>query len=211
MEVQVLKIYGRPNSLNVRKVLWLCAEIGLDYERTDWGRDYRPTTDPEFMRVSIYGVVPVIDDDGFILRESNSIVRYLASKHGRADLYPTDARARATVEQWMDYGSGDLGKGMPAVFQGKVLGLKPYTAPEIIAWGAADWNKQMSRLDTHFKANGPYIAGAGFTIGDIPVGLMVHRWSVIDFEKPELPALAAYYKRLCERKAFRLHGCNGMP
>ena len=82
----MLKIYGRANSLNVRKVLWMCDEIGVAFEREDWGRDYQPTSDPAFMNVSIFGVVPVVDDSGFILRESNTIVRYLATKHGRTDL-----------------------------------------------------------------------------------------------------------------------------
>lgn len=207
----MLKIYGRPNSLNVRKVLWLCDEIGLPYERTDWGRDHRPTTEPEFMKVSIFGVVPVVDDDGFILRESNTIIRYLCSKHGRSDLYPVDLKQRAVVEQWMDYGNTDLGTGMRPVFQGKVLGIKPHNLPEIIAWGAADWNKQVSRLENQLGHGTPYMAGQSFTLADIPVGLMVHRWMTLDFDKPSLPMVAGYYNRLRERPAFRNHGANGMP
>ena len=207
----MLKIYGRPNSINVRKVLWLCDEIGLPYERTDYGRDYRTTSDPEFMKVSIFGVVPVVDDDGFILRESNTIVRYLCTKHGRGDLYPTEPKARALVEQWMDYASTDLYRGMPPVFQGMVLGSKPMSLPEVVAWGLADWHKQMERLDTHLKAGNAYLAGAGFTVGDIPAGLLVHRWTTVAPDKPRLPALEAYYRRLCERPAFQKHGCNGMP
>ena len=84
----MLKIYGRANSINVRKVLWLVEEIGLEYDREDWGRGYRPTSDQEFKRINPFEVVPAIDDDGFTLRESNTIVRYLATKHARADLYP---------------------------------------------------------------------------------------------------------------------------
>jgi glutathione S-transferase len=207
----LLKIYGRANSINVRKVLWMCEEIGLAYEREDWGRDHRPTSEPAFMKVSTFGVVPVVDDDGFILRESNTIVRYLATKHGRTDLYPVELRARAIVEQWMDYGSTDLYSGMRPVFQGKVVGVKPHSLPEVVAWGAADWNKQMARVDAHLGQAGPYLAGSAFTIGDIPAGLMVHRWMAIDFEKPNLPALETYYRRLGERPGFRAHGCNGMP
>lgn len=207
----MLKIYGRPNSLNVRKVLWLCHEIGIGYERSDWGRDYRQTTEPDFMKVSIFGVVPVVDDDGFILRESNTIARYLATKHGRADLYPTEIKARAIVEQWMDYGNTDLGSGMRPVFQGRVLGIAPHNLAEMVAWGAANWNKQMSQVDKHLQGAGPWLAGRDFTLADIPCGLMIHRWMVIDFDKPKLPALATYYERLCARPGFKAHGCNGMP
>jgi len=207
----MLKIYGRPNSLNVRKVLWLCEEIGVPYERTDWGRDFRPTTEPEFMELSIFGVVPVVDDDGFIIRESNTILRYLCTKHSRSDLYPADLKRRAVVEQWMDYGNTDLGSGMRPVFQGKVLGIKPHSIPEVIAWGAADWNKQMTRLDAHLQSGTQFLAGSEFTLADIPAGLMVHRWMAIDFEKPALSALEDYYRRLGQRPGFAKHGCNGMP
>ena len=81
----------------------------------------------------------------------------------------------------------------------------------VIAWGVADWNKQMGRLDAHLAADNAYLAGENFTIADVPCGLMVHRWTVVDFDKPKLPALAAYYQRLCERPGFGKHGCNGMP
>ena len=207
----MLKIYGRANSLNVKKVLWVCGEIGLPFEREDWGRDYRPTSDPEFMRVSIYGVVPVLDDGGFILRESNTIVRYLATKHGRTDLYPADLRNRALAEQWMDYGSVDLGNGMRAVFQGKLLGLAPYHEPTVIAHGIADWNKQFTRLEKHLTESGPYMLGQSFTVADIPVGVMLNRWHTLEFEKPRLPTIDAYWARLSERPAYMQHVRNGTP
>ena len=207
----MLKIYGRANSLNVRKVLWMCGELGLPFEREDWGRDYQPTSDARFMQLSIYGVVPVVDDGGLILRESNTIVRYLAAKHGRTDLYPADITSRALVEQWMDYGSTDLGIGMRAVFQGKILGLAPWHEPKVVAHGIADWNRQFSRLDKHLSEGNTYMAGERFSIADIPVGVMVNRWMVLDFEKPELPAIRAYFGRLSERPAYRRHINNGEP
>ena len=98
----MLKVYGRANSINVRKVLWMLEEVGETYEREDWGRGYRSTDDPIFREINPVGVVPVIDDGAFRLRESNTIVRYLAAKHDRADLYPTDLQARARTESWMD-------------------------------------------------------------------------------------------------------------
>ena len=104
----MLKVYGRANSINVRKVLWMLGELGLPYEREDWGRGYRPTSDQVFRAINPVGVVPVIDDGDFRLRESNTIVRYLAEKHGRADLYPKDLRQRARVEAWMDWASTEF-------------------------------------------------------------------------------------------------------
>ena len=207
----MLRIYGRANSINVRKVLWMCAEVGETFEREDWGRGYKPTSDPAFQKVSPFGVVPVIDDDGFVLRESNTIVRYLASKHGRADLYPTDFKTRATLEAWMDWAATDIYTSIRPVFLGLVVKQPAFSDPKMIESGQVDWNRQMQLLDDHLAANGPYITGATFTIGDIPVGLIVNRWKAIEFTKPELKAVSAYYDRLAERPGYRTHGRNGTP
>ncbi len=121
----MLKVYGRANSINVRRVLWMLDEVGEKYEREDWGRGLRPTDDPEFRRINPVGVVPVVDDGDFRLRERNTIVRYLADKHGRADLFPKDLKERATVESWMDWSSTDFANGMRPVFHGLVVKNPP--------------------------------------------------------------------------------------
>lgn len=207
----MLRIYGRANSINVRKVLWMCDEVGETYEREDWGRGYKPTSDPAFQRVSPFGVVPVIDDNGFILRESNTIVRYLATKHGRADLYPTALQARAALEAWMDWAATDIYTFIRPVFLGKVVKQPAFSDPKVIEAGQTDWNRQMEILEAHLAATGPYITGAQFTIADIPVGLIVNRWKAIEFDKPNLKAVAAYYDRLADRPGYRAHGRNGTP
>ena len=207
----MLKIYGRANSINVRKVLWLADELGLTYTREDWGRGHRPTSEPDFLKVSTFGVVPVIEDDGFVLRESNAIVRYLAAKSGRQDLYPTEPRARALIEMWMDYAITDLYSGMRPVFMGLNNKMAPWSDPAMITHGIEDWNRQFKRLDDHLAGTGGYVAGPSFTIADIPVGLMTNRWASLTFEKPALAHVQAYYDRLTERPAYRAHGRNGMP
>ena len=208
----MLRIYGRANSINVRKVLWLCGEIGQKFAREDWGRGFKPTSEAGFQKVSAFGVVPVIDDEGFVLRESNAIVRYLASKHGRADLYPTELKARALAEQWMDWAATDIYNAVRPVFIGLQVKLAPFKDdPAAIAAGIKDWSRQMALLDAHLAANGPYVTGKSFTVGDISVGLVVNRWFAIAFEKPVFKAVSAYYDRLGERPAYREHGRNGTP
>ncbi len=211
----MLKVYGRANSINVRKVLWMLGELNLPYEREDWGRGFRPTDDPVFRQINPVGVVPVIDDPGsgsgvgFRLRESNTIVRYLAEKHGRADLHPKDLRQRATVESWMDWASTELAEGMRPVFHALVVKNPAFAG---MAEGAAKtWAAQMRVLEDHLAKGGPYVMGEAFTVGDIPVGLIVNRWFSIDFPKPDLPAVSAYYDRLAERPPYRAHGRNGTP
>lgn len=207
----MIRIYGRANSINVRKVLWMCAEVDEPFEREDWGRGFRPTSEPGFQKVSAFGVVPVIDDGGFILRESNTIVRYLAAKHGRADLYPTEIKARAGVELWMDWAATDIYTAIRPVFLGQVMKLPAFADPKAIEAGRVEWNRQMQLLEGHLAGSGRHVAGDAFTIADIPVGLVVNRWSAIDFDKPRLPAVTAYYDRLAERPGYRTHGRNGTP
>jgi glutathione S-transferase len=207
----MLKIYGRANSINVRKVLWMCDEVGATYTREDWGRGFRPTSEPDFQKVSRFGVVPVIDDDGFVLRESNTIVRYLATKHGRADLYPTALRERATVESWMDWATTDLYQGIRPVFLGLVVKMPAFSDPKLIEAGAAEWRRQMESLEAELSGAGPYVAGNSFTVADIPVALVVNRWFSIPFDKPELKAVQAYYDLLGGRPGYRAHGRNGTP
>ena len=205
----MLKVYGRANSINVRKVLWMLGEVGLEHEREDWGRGFKSTDDPVFRKINPVGVVPVIDDGAFRLRESNSIVRYLAEKHGRADLYPKDLQTRATTESWMDWASTDFGSGMRPVFHGLVVKNPAYAG--MVEGGIKEWSGQMRVLDQHLAAAGPYVMGKSFTIGDIPVGLVVNRWFSVNFQKPEFKAVSAYYDRLTERPAYRAHGRNGTP
>src|SRR5690554_1086201 len=207
----MLAIYGRANSINVRKVLWTVEEIGLPYTREDWGRGFRPTSDPEFLKLNPFAVVPVIDDDGFVLRESHTISRYLAAKHGRTDLYPNDPKQRAQVEAWMDWGQTDLYQGIRAPFLGMVVKLPAFQDQKLIDSGIAEWTRQMQMLDGCLAKGGPYLMGGSFTLADIPVGLVVNRWFSVPFDKPELKAVSAYYEKLSERPAYRQHGRNGTP
>jgi glutathione S-transferase len=205
----VLKVYGRPNSINVRKVLWMLAELELEYEREDWGRGFRPTEDPEFRKINPVGVVPVIDDGDFRLRESHSIVRYLAAKYDRADLYSKDIKERATIESWMDWAATEFANGMRPVFHGLIV-KNPAFVDRVEA-GIKEWSGQMQVLEAHLSNTGPHVMGRDFTIGDIPVGLVVNRWFSIPFNKPEFKAVSAYYDKLAQRPAYRAHGRNGTP
>jgi glutathione S-transferase len=205
----MLKVYGRANSINVRKALWMLDEVGEKYEREDWGRGFRPTDDPVFRKINPVGVVPVIDDGDFRLRESHAIVRYLAEKHERADLYPKDFKTRATIDSWMDWAATELAGGMRPVFHGLVV--KNPAFANMVESGAQEWAKQMRVLEDHLAAGNSHVMGKGFTIGDIPVGLVVNRWFTIPFQKPEFKLVAAYYDRLAERPAYRAHGRNGTP
>lgn len=207
----MLRILGRANSFNVRKVLWVCDELGVPYTREDWGRGFRPTTDDEFRKINPIGLVPAVIDDGVVLRESNSIVRYLATKHGDGSLYPTDPVRRANVEQWMDWANYETSISLRGAFLGGVLDEPPWNNPWFIEQGRRQITKEVGQLDEHLAASGPYITGEAFTIGDIPIGLVVNRWFCLNFEKPDYPTVARYYERLSTRPAYMQHVRNGLP
>jgi glutathione S-transferase len=212
MEVlMTIKIYGRANSINVRKVLWACDEIGQAYEREDWGRGFRPLTDAEFQALNPLGQIPVIDDSGFILSESNAILRYLASKHGRADLLPTDFQPRAIIERWMDWQATEFNNSWFPAFFALVVKVPLPGGQEVVDASIAKWTANMRRVEQQVAATGAYICGSEFTLADVCVGLGVHRWFSTPIERPELPAAAAYYERLSQRPAFLSHGRNGLP
>lgn len=207
----MVRILGRANSFNVRKVLWLCDEIGLEWEREDWGRGYRPTADPEFLKYNPIGLIPAVIVEGVALRESNAIVRYLATKYGPAEIYPRDPLARARAEQWMDWANYETSISLRGAFLGGQLREEPWNNEWFIAQGRKDITMQVGQLDGHLKEVGPYITGEQFTVGDIPIGLVVNRWFHLEFDRPDYPNVSAYYERLTQRPAYRAHVRNGLP
>jgi glutathione S-transferase len=208
----MLKIYGRANSINVRKVLWTVDEIGIPFEREDWGRGFRPVTDPAFLALSPFGLVPVIDDDGFILSESHAIIRYLADTHSRDDLLPADSKPRALVESWMEWQGTEVSNAHRGAVMVNVFKISIPGGQEVVDASLAEWPKRMAVIEEQLRKTGAYIAGAEFTLADVCIGLTVNRWfGTPTGAKPDFPAIAAYYDLLAERPGYQQYGRNGTP
>jgi glutathione S-transferase len=207
----MLKILGRPNSINVRKVLWTCAELQLPYVQEAWGTGYKDTLTPEFLALNPNAMVPVIVDDGFVLWESNTICRYLATRHQAISLLPAEAQARAQVEQWMDWQATELNTAWRYPFMSLVRKSPAYQDMGLLADGVVAWSRQMKIIEAQLQRTRAYVAGESFTLADVVIGLSVQRWFMTPIERPALPAVAAYYDRLNAREGFRQHGRNGMP
>lgn len=207
----MLQILGKSSSINVRKVLWLCTELGLDYAQEQWGSGFRATDAPEFLALNPNALVPVIRDEGLVLWESNTICRYLAAKHGRSDLLPSDPIGRARVEQWMDWQVTDLNSAWRYAFVALVRKSPSHVDPEAIAASAASWNRLMTLLDAQLARSGRFVTGDAFTLADVVLGLSTNRWFMTPIERPRLSAIEAYYDRLNERPGFQQHGRNGTP
>lgn len=209
--MSVLRVLGRQSSINVRKVLWTCEEIGIDYVQEDWGTGFASTLTPEFLALNPNGLVPVIESDDGILWESNTICRYLASRHGRDDLLPSTSWKRALVERWMDWQATELNSAWRGAFQGLVRKDAAYTEPSVIAASARNWNHKMEILERTLSSDGPFVAGYEFTLADIVIGLSVNRWFQTPIERPELPTVAAYFEQLKTRPSFRRGGYDAVP
>jgi glutathione S-transferase len=207
----MLKVLGQPASINVRKVLWALEEIGIAYEREDWGGASRSTSEPAFLALNPNALVPVIQDDGVVLRESNTIIRYLAAKHGRFDLLPQEAAARALVELWMDWQASEFNNAWRYAFQALVRKSPSFADNGQIASSIASWTSHMAILQRQLEGTDGYVVGPAFTLADIPIGLSVNRWFMTPLDRPEFSAVAAYYERLSKRPAFLKHGRNGVP
>ena len=199
----MLKIWGRVNSVNVKKALWCAEELGVKFERIDAGMQYGVVNTPAYRRMNPTGLVPTIDDDGFVLWESHSIVRYLCAKHSAGHLWPSDLRARADAERWMDWAFAFQG-AMRNVFWGLIRTPPEKRDAKAIEEGRKKSAELAAILD-QVLASRPYVAGAAFTMGDIPIGCEVQRWMRVPIERSALPNLQGWYDRLGQRAPFRKH------
>lgn len=197
------RVWGRANSSNVMKVVWGLEELGLPYERIDAGGSFGKTNTPEYRAMNPNGLVPTLEEDDFVLWESNAILRYLCTAHAPGSaLWPAEPRARANVDRWMDWQQTTLNKSMEVVFMQLVRTPPEKRDATAIAKGVKDGGKTWGMLDAEL-AKHPYVAGTAFTIADIPLGVHVHRWFNLAIERPSLPDLKAWYDRLLERAPYR--------
>jgi glutathione S-transferase len=205
----VLRVLGRLSSINVRKVMWTAAVLGLPVQREDWGAGFRSPMQPEFLALNPNGMVPVLIDGAMALWESNTICRYLAARQGDTRLLPSGPRERALVEQWMDWQAGELNNAWRTAFM--ALHRSVPTPHEAVQQGAERWNRHMRLLDDQLSRTGAYITGADFTLADVVLGLSVQRWKATPIVHAELPAIAAYFQLLGGQPGFAEFVDNGIP
>jgi glutathione S-transferase len=202
----MLKLWGRVNSVNVKKVLWMLDELGTPYDRSDAGLEHGVVDTPEYRAMNPNGRVPTLEDDGFVLWESNSILRYLAVKHASA-LYPADPQARASADRWMDWQLSTLSPAERNLFWGLVR-----TAPDKRDMGAVTAAMKAAAtcwamVDSHIaRHGGPYLDGAQMTIADVVLGCYARRWFGDEVRvdgMPPFPELASWYAKVGERAGFQ--------
>ncbi len=197
----MLKIWGRTNSVNVKKALWCAEELGLRYQRVDAGLKFGVVDTPEYRRMNPNGLVPTLEDDDFVLWESHAIVRYLAAKHGAGGLWPAGLRQRADADRWMDWAFTFQAAFRP-VFWGLIRTPPEQRDAAAIEDGRLKSGKLLDILDAAL-ATRRYVAGDALTMGDIPIGCHVQLWMRLPIDRPRHPHLEAWFARLLERPAYR--------
>ncbi len=200
----MLKIWGRTNSINVQKVMWAVTELGVAHQRTDAGLHFGGVNESWYRAMNPNGRVPTIDDDGFVLWESNAIVRYLASKHGAGSLYPDDLQIRADADRWMDWATSTMAPLMTPLFWGLIRTPAEKRDPAAIDDLRIKMEEVMHILDEQLSGC-PFVAGDNFTMGDIPVGCFTQRWLALPIAHGAHPHLERWVARLETRPGYLAH------
>lgn len=199
----MITVLGRLTSINVQKVMWCIDELDVPHRRVDVGGPFGGNKEPAYLAKNPNGVVPTIEEeDGFVLWESNACVRYIAAKYGAGGLWPTDLRARADADRWMDWHLAALHPPGTTLFWNLVRFKPEQRDPKAIESAVQKLNELWVMPD-RVLAGRNFIAGDQLTMGDIPMGIAAYRWFNLPVERARLPHLEAWYARLTERPAFR--------
>jgi glutathione S-transferase len=202
----MIKIWGRNTSSNVQKAMWAVGELNLECERIDVGGAFGKNKEPKYLVMNPNGLVPTLEEeDGFLLWESNSIVRYLAEKHDKDGIIrPKDAHQRARASQWMDWQLSVVAPAITPAFWGMIR--TPEDKRDVAAIKASQDKTvaAMQIMDTQL-AKTTFLAGDAFSYGDIPVGIMCYRYRQLVPGRPPTPNLDRWYDAISGRKAFKDH------
>ncbi|WP_235907723.1 glutathione S-transferase family protein [Siccirubricoccus phaeus] len=199
---RMLTVWGRANSVNVMKVLWLLDELAIPFERIEAGGEFGRTRDPDYAAMNPNATVPtLVMPHGYTLWESHAILRYLCrTQPGGNAFYPEAPEARADVERWMDWTIASLNEPMRIVFWGLVR--TPEAARDMAAVAKArDAAARLWGIVELQLEGRTHVAGA-FSIADMAMGGFLHRWFALPIDRPELPNLAAWYARLRARVPY---------
>lgn len=194
----MLRIWGRLSSINVQKVVWAADELGLACERLEAGGAFGVVSTPEYRRMNPNGLVPVIEDEGFVLWESNAVVRYLAAKHGEGSLWPADLRRRADADRWMDWGITTFIPAMRDAFWQLVRIAPERREAKAIEASLAASEKAAAILEAHL-AGRAFVAGESFSPADIVLGVAAHRWLLLPASRTARPEMERWHAGLKSR------------
>jgi len=200
----MIKIWGRTDSSNVQKVLWCCGELGIEFERTNWGGKFGGNDDEAYRKMNPNGLVPTMKDGDFILWESNSIMRYLNAKYGSGKLLPVNPQGMAVANRWMDWQLSTFNAIIVPLFWNLVRTPSDKRDAKVVQSALEKTTKAWQIVEKELAQN-RFLAGEEFSLGDIPLGVWAYRWFNLPIERPEQPNITRWYERLKQRRPYQNH------
>jgi glutathione S-transferase len=200
----MIKIWGRTDSSNVQKVLWCCGELGVEFERQDWGGKFGGNKDKDYLAMNPNGLVPTLKDGDFVLWESNSIMRYLNAKYGAGKLLPSSPEGMANANRWMDWQLSTFNGAIVPLFWNLIRTPEEKRDPKTVQ-GALEKTVRAWQTVEDQLAKSRYLGGEEFSLGDIPLGVWAYRWFNLPIERPSFPKINNWYERLKLSKSYQTH------
>ncbi len=198
-----LTVYGRASSSNVQALLWGMEELGLPYDRLNYGETFGGLDSAEFRALNPHGKIPVLRIDDTALFETGAILRYLANRFGSESFWPADPLRRAEIDMWADWAKLSVALNFTGPVFWRAVRTRPdCREPERIQRALARFEAELSVAEPRLESHA-YLCGHDLTLADIQFGHVLYRYFDMDIERRVLPALKAYYARLCERPAYR--------
>jgi glutathione S-transferase len=211
----MLKLWGRLTSNRTQKVLWTLAETGLEFEFilasgvmgpgghvAKGNQPFGVVDTPQYRALNPNGRIPTIDDDGYVLWESNAICRYLAMQYAPELLYGNDIRTFASATRWQDFENNELLPPQHELVMELVRLPPEQRNPANLAKARAAFNKRLEIIEAQL-AQTAFMVGDRFTFGDIPIGIRVHRWVLLEQQRPHFPNVERWYAGIVQRPAFQ--------
>ena len=198
----MLTIWGRPNSINVQKVMWAVAELGLAHERHDVGGAFGGLDTDRYGAMNPNRKIPVLEDGDTTIWESHACVRYLAATYGDGTLWPLDPSRRSVADRWMDWKITTVLPHLHICFWGLIRTSEAERDLRAIDRAGKDLAETWRLFEAHLQQR-TFVLGDRLTMGDIPLGCAFYRYVNLPIDRPVLPAIEAWYGRLKERAPFR--------
>lgn len=214
MDGGMLKLWGRPNSICTQRVLWACAEAGVEWNLelasgtmgpdghiSSGAKPFGHVDTDVYRAMNPNGTVPTMDDNGLILWDSIAIVSHIATKYGPMALYRQDPDVFSRSLQWMCWTNEHLEPLLHTLVMELVRLAADQRDPANLEAARKQTIRELGLLDQQLGTR-PYLAGYHFSMADIPAGATVYRWLLFDLERPSMPHLESWQARLQDRRAF---------
>ena len=199
----MLTVYGRATSSNVQALLWGLEELGLAYERLDYGEGFETLDTPSFLAMNPHGKIPVLKIGDMALFETPAILRFLASEHGADSFWPSDALSRAEIDMWAEWAKHDVAEGFTGPVFWESTRKKPQNRNKALIRANIDHFESQLAIAAPRLAKKPFLCGENITLADIQFGHVLFRYFEIEIERQHLPTIRTYYNRLAKRPAYQ--------